>query len=206
VTLPNYHPSDALLMAYAAGSLDEGQSLVVATHIQLCPSCRRRLRLMEALGGALLENLPPEPVKPDCFAKVLAHLGEDETETPRRPCAFDAEIPEPLRAYTDALSDTWHQAVTPGGRAIDIRRFEDGTGSVRLVRMEAGARMPAHLHSGNEVTLILSGGLTDETSHFERGDLIEVEEGEAHTPTACPKRGCLCLIADSAPPRFIDRA
>ena len=72
MTLPNSHPSDALLMAYAAGSLDEGQSLVVATHLQLCPSCRHRLQLMEAVGGVLLEDfLKPMGLSQNELARAL---------------------------------------------------------------------------------------------------------------------------------------
>ena len=47
-----HHISDALLLEYAAGTLEEGWSLAVATHLALCPDCRKRLALMEAAGGA----------------------------------------------------------------------------------------------------------------------------------------------------------
>ena len=37
-----HHLTDDLLLAYAAGSLNEGWSLAIATHLSLCPDCRRR--------------------------------------------------------------------------------------------------------------------------------------------------------------------
>ena len=51
----NHHLSDQLLMAYAAGSLPEAFSLVVATHVSLCDECRARAEAYEAVGGAVLE-------------------------------------------------------------------------------------------------------------------------------------------------------
>ena len=47
----SHHPSEALLLDYALGSLAEGWSLAVATHLSLCPMCRQQVAEMEALGG-----------------------------------------------------------------------------------------------------------------------------------------------------------
>ena len=49
-----HHVSDRLLMAYAAGTLPEAFSLVVATHLSLCDECRARAASYDALGGAVL--------------------------------------------------------------------------------------------------------------------------------------------------------
>ena len=58
---PRHHIGDDLLLSYAAGSLAEGWSLAVATHLAMCPVCRERLALAEAAGGQLLETLDAEP-------------------------------------------------------------------------------------------------------------------------------------------------
>ena len=52
-----HHPDDATLMSFAAGTLGEALAAVVASHTELCPGCRRSLRRMEAIGGALLGRL-----------------------------------------------------------------------------------------------------------------------------------------------------
>ena len=36
-----HHPTDHTIAAFAAGTLDEGRALVVATHLSLCPACRK---------------------------------------------------------------------------------------------------------------------------------------------------------------------
>ena len=39
----DHHPDDATFMAYAAGTLSEGFSLVVAAHLEYCLRCRNNL-------------------------------------------------------------------------------------------------------------------------------------------------------------------
>lgn len=38
-----HHIGDDLLLSYAAGTLDEASSLLVATHLALCPHCRAQI-------------------------------------------------------------------------------------------------------------------------------------------------------------------
>jgi putative transcriptional regulator len=49
---PNHHPGEATLLAYAAGGLGEGLSLVVASHLSFCPECRANVAAGEAVGGS----------------------------------------------------------------------------------------------------------------------------------------------------------
>ena len=46
-----HHADDATLMAYAAGAVTEGFSLVIAAHLEQCPRCRNRVADAESLGG-----------------------------------------------------------------------------------------------------------------------------------------------------------
>lgn len=55
-----HHIVEETLLAYGAGNLSEAWSLMVATHLALCPSCRTRAHEAEKIGGALLEALVPE--------------------------------------------------------------------------------------------------------------------------------------------------
>ena len=57
-----HHPSEATLVGYAAGALWEAAKPVVAAHLARCPDCRAKLELAEAVGGLLLEGLPPTVV------------------------------------------------------------------------------------------------------------------------------------------------
>jgi putative transcriptional regulator len=69
-----HHLPDELLLAYAAGTLAEPWSLVVATHLSLCPVCRAREAHFAAIGGAELESFMPERLDAGaldaCFARI----------------------------------------------------------------------------------------------------------------------------------------
>ena len=53
-----HHPTDLLLAAFAAGTLDHGQHIAIATHLLSCPQCRSFIRSMEQVGGAVLSEPP----------------------------------------------------------------------------------------------------------------------------------------------------
>ena len=57
-----HHLSKELLLAYSAGQLEEGFSLAIATHISMCDQCRAELESLEAVGGAIFENLEPNEI------------------------------------------------------------------------------------------------------------------------------------------------
>jgi putative transcriptional regulator len=97
--LPHHHPSDDVLLAYAAGSLPQPFALVVATHLALCPGCRAQVRRDEELGGVLLDELAPSTVSADAKLRVMARLDEDSAGPPE-PAADrsgDEILPQPLR-------------------------------------------------------------------------------------------------------------
>ena len=51
-----HHLSDEYLVEYAAGSLPEAESLVVASHLSMCGECRARVETFESIGAVLLET------------------------------------------------------------------------------------------------------------------------------------------------------
>ena len=71
-----HHPDDALLSAFAGGTLDSGQHVAIATHLVACAQCRNFVRAMERVGGTLLTDLPPAPMSNNAFAAIEARLSE----------------------------------------------------------------------------------------------------------------------------------
>ncbi|MCE8470988.1 transcriptional regulator, partial [Rhodovulum sulfidophilum] len=97
-----HHLNDALLMSYAAGSLPEAFSLVVATHVSLCDECRARLAGFEAVGGAVLEaEEPAAAMAEDSLAATLRRIAAMPEEThiraPEPDALADPVFPMPLR-------------------------------------------------------------------------------------------------------------
>jgi putative transcriptional regulator len=203
-----HHISDDLLVSYAAGGLSEGWSLLVATHLALCPHCRARNRSAEAVGGWMLECAESEPVAPGSFASIMDRIDENPRlrAAPRgsasivRQCAPD--LPEPLRGYAGGDLDEidWRRLGLTAARA-DIKTDDPET-QVRLLRFPPGMEVPEHGHGGRELTLILAGSLHDFGSVFERGDVADADESVEHRPKAGPQTGCVCLAVTNAPLRF----
>lgn len=212
----NHHVSDELLLDYAAGSLAEGWSLAVATHLALCPACRRRLKGMEAAAGMLLETLPAEvDTVADTDAASWEQMkirmqGDDRdvaisatTAVPNPATAPQAPmLPEPLRSYLggDGANLKW-RPLGRGAYHIPIRT-RDGETSVRLLRIPAGKPVPEHSHGGRELTLVLAGSFRDEEGEFHRGDIEEADETLMHQPVANEGEDCICLAVTDAPLKF----
>ncbi|MBY6261882.1 transcriptional regulator [Azospirillum sp. 412522] len=224
---PNHHPSDALLVAYGAGGLGEGLSLAVAVHLAHCPDCRAILAEVEALGGALLEDLPPAPLESLSLAATLDRL--DCEEAPANPCkalrirprrvpqwhgmaapgaapdaipALPSPLPHPLRAYVPSLDGLSWQRLAPGVRRVELLPRTANGGAAQLLRIAPGTALPHHGHGGLELTVVLSGHFADELGRYGSGDLAEVDGDTNHQPIADSHRDCVCLIATDAPLRF----
>lgn len=208
--------SDELLLDYASGSLAEGWSLAVATHLALCPQSRARLARIEAAGGAMLDMVDVDE-KPDmdkAWQSIRTRLDSSATtmtapqpDKPKlaAPAAAPPVVPEPLRSYlgfdTDQLQ--W-KSLGRGAYHIPIKT-SDGETSVRLLRIPAGKPVPEHSHGGRELTLVLKGSFYDGTQRFARGDLEEADETMQHQPIADKGEDCICLAVTDAPLRFKSR-
>ncbi|MGP9813198.1 ChrR family anti-sigma-E factor [Rhodopseudomonas sp. NSM] len=201
-----YHIGDDLLLSYAAGTLDEASSLLVATHLALCPACRARAAAADDLGGALFDALPEAELSPGLHDAVLAQLrGEPAAApAPARPLRprSGIVIPEPLRGYLGGDLDTLRWTVlAPRVQqiAIDLPNCRP---RARLLRFQPGTGVPAHGHAGRELTLVLSGSLCDRDTVLARGDVAETDEYTEHQPHAGPDGDCICLAVTDAPLRF----
>jgi len=200
-----FHISEDILLKYSAGTLDEASSLLVATHLALCPHCRMRNGSADALGGFLLDSLEVAPVSPSMMDAVLARV---RNETPSRvPAARSAAstnpvIPDPLRSYLGGDLDSlqW-KLIAPRVHQVPIETA-DRRSKARLLRFHSGLRVPSHGHNGRELTLVLTGELCDRDTVLRRGDIAETDERTEHQPYAGSGEDCVCLAVTDAPLRF----
>ena len=214
MSMPTHHVSDDLLLAYAAGTATEAESLLVASHLTLCPQCRNRVAELEAIGGSLLESAAPDPVDSSMLSAIMARIdNEDAVDRPgiapvvTRPResrfgSSDILLPRPLLSYLQTgLDDVPWCSVK---RGIDQFPLAVGGSEARakLIRIRAGVGVPAHTHGGTELTLVLSGGFQDERGHFLRGDVAVADEEIEHRPVADDDGDCLCLTVLDAPLRL----
>lgn len=194
-----HHLSDSLLMAYAAGSLPEAFSLVVATHVSMCDECRAQLGAFEALGGAVVEDQAVN-MTDDALLACMARLDAPVPAEPARPHRRGI-FPAPLAEYVggDLSSVKWksigmgvRQAILPTARGA----------SARLLYIPAGQAVPDHGHHGLELTLVLQGAFQDADGRYGPGDVEIASEAVDHTPIADPGCDCICLAATDAPLKF----
>lgn len=196
----NHHLTDALLMSYATGTLDEGFSVVVATHVSLCDECRARLESFEAVGGSLVEGVDAVEMEEDSLEATMA-LIDAAPQFDVAPKKSAKILPYPLCDYVGGDLDSVRWKSVGGGvrqSVLDI----DGGAQVRLLSIPGGAAMPDHGHNGLELTLVLQGAFQDEDVRFGRGDLEVANEDLHHTPIAEVGQDCICLAATDAPLRF----
>lgn len=212
----HHHISDALLLDYASGSLAESWSLAVATHLALCPACRKRLKGMEMAGGALLSGIgPAQEVTDDDWRSMRARLHRDKVQTsnvrskdaqakpsPETSRLKASILPEPLRSYVGGDVDTlkW-KPLGPGAHHFPIPT-RDGEAKVRLLRIPAGKPVPEHTHGGRELTVVLAGSFHDGGDVYSRGDFEEADEDLTHQPVAGEGQECICLAVTDAPLKF----
>lgn len=193
----NHHIPDAMLAAYASGSLAQPFALVVAAHVSICRECRAGLSAHQSAGGAVLEALDAVAVSADMKAHLLARLDRPHTPEPvhKRQGAYPGPVMEALKGRPPrwkALGTGVRQDILMAGNS----------GSVRLLYIPPGQSVPDHSHSGLEMTLVLQGSFSDQTGRFGVGDVEVAGEDLDHTPIADPGVACICLAATDAPLRF----
>ncbi len=191
---------DELLIARAAGRLAGPASVVVDAHLRLCPESRRRYRLYEALGGLLLEELPPEPLPPERRQRMLAMLGEARAgsaavDPPREATGRTADpLPAPLRIRLPAPLDCCPWRRSGALAELPLSSGAEDHARLRLLRLDPGAEVPEHGHRGLELTLVLEGRLCDGERTLGPGDLAIADASVVHAPRAGEGEGCLCLL------------
>lgn len=197
-----HHLTEPLLMGYAAGTLPEAFSLVVATHISMCDSCRAALAEYDAVGGEVMLDAEPAEVAEDALAATLALIDSGKMAEETRPARTQNSVfPGPLQDYVSGDLDSvkWRK-VGGGVSQLVLKTSKDA--SVRLLRIPAGTAVPDHGHRGTELTLVLQGAFTDEEDRFGAGDVEVANEDLNHTPVAEEGMDCICLAATDAPLQF----
>ncbi len=194
-----HHLSEETLMAYAAGTLPEAFSLLVASHVSMCDHCRADIEAYEAVGGALLMR-DPVTLDEQSLAQVMARLDGTEIEAPRLAPA-SGDLPAPLRDYIGGdLADVRWRPLGMGVRQAILPVAKGAT--ARLLHIPAGAAMPDHGHHGTEMTLVLRGAFHDADGYFCRGDVEVADSDLQHIPVADIGEDCICLAVTDAPLRF----
>ncbi|MZR32226.1 ChrR family anti-sigma-E factor [Sneathiella litorea] len=206
-----HHIGDDTLMAYVNGTLAESLSVVVATHLAICPKCRKSAELMEDMAGLLL--METETASLSAAEEAMAEtipvgvLQEDRIlDRPKKTQGYsNTGVPMPLAdRMPAALDDIPWRTLIPGISHYPLPRTGSSKekGTLRLLKIAPGKTMPEHSHTGQELTLILRGSYIDDLGRFQAGDLADLDSDTLHQPVADTAEDCICLIATNAPLKF----
>jgi len=198
-----HHLGDEVLLDYASGSAGEALSLICAVHLTQCPRCRASLSRHEALGGALLDTMPPAEIAPDACERALAGIDlPAQPIPPARASSPDGTVPAPLRAYLQGgLDDLPWRRLLPGFHEYRLPMAHP-TITARLLRLRPGRSLPRHTHRGSEATCVIQGAYADRLGHYAEGDVAFAGADVEHQPTAMAGPDCICLVVSDAPLRL----
>lgn len=198
------HPDTSTILTYAAGAVREGFSLVLTAHMESCKQCREKVANAEELGGELLSALPPVRMSDNDLTKIWEIIAaEPALEPDYRPDRVENDLPTVLAPiFPGGISSVKWRTLIPGIKQQRLTNIDSGQGSVRLLCIDPGTKVPHHTHLGSELTLVLQGSYSDETGHFRSGDLADLDASIQHQPIVDSEQPCICLIATDQRLRF----
>jgi len=206
MNVPVRHLDHATLVGYSAGALPVAFAAVVASHLELCASCRAQLHAADAIGARLIEQQEGAPLSAsarDAFRARLEGIAPAPPVVIPEPAPVDPDLlPTPLRPwFGERYSTLRWRAVGPG---IHLLRAQDDALGAQLLmlRTASGKRMPMHSHGNNELTLILRGAYDDVLGHFGPGDVADLDHETEHQPVTSHGVPCICVAASDAPMQF----
>jgi len=189
-----HHPEEATLAAYAAGVLDLGQRVALATHLRACPRCRAWVRAMEGVGGEIVADCSPAAMSDGALERTMKRLEEPQPPDVVRP-AETADAPLELPGFVRRYAFGEWRFVAPRVEMRPIHLPEPGPTRVFLLKSAPNTRLLQHDHTSLEMTCVLSGGFTHEGGHFGPGDFDLGDDSVSHEPHIDAGEDCLCLVA-----------
>lgn len=199
-----------LYSAYASGALDPAFALMLETQGMMRPDIRGGVMLSEAISGSFLETAPEVALSDGALDRALALI--DAMEAP--PGAYQAaagkaeealgellDLPEPVRgAALEAAGMRGWQRLGLGLKRLKLDI--SSTMEVELYRIEPGAKIVRHTHSGTELTMVLTGGFADERGNYGPGDVAMNGPKDTHQPVADDDELCFALAIRDGGLRF----
>jgi putative transcriptional regulator len=175
-------PTQALLAAYAAGTLSEPFAVLIAAHLQ-----------MKAIGAAL---------------RTYGEQAPDREPWPRGRVVGVQEVsafmPLALRYFVSRHLDIFEwRAFLPGIRRCRVTYSACGDAS--FLRCRPGSAIPSHTHHGREAVLVLQGGFSDEGGHYGLGDIAVSDGSIDHRPVADRAIECIIFIVLEAQVKLTGR-
>lgn len=165
------------LTLYLLGGMSESEARDLDGHLDLCPPCRREVTaLRPVVDGLALSGPEAEPPR-ELLERLLDRVGRER------------------HTHLSAAQRAWLPAGVPGVELCQLFLDAAQERQTLLIRMQAGASLPNHIHGGTEECFLVSGDLRDGDLRLEANDYIRFETGTHHT--VATEGGCLLLVNSS---------
>ena len=128
--------------------------MLAASHVEACAHCRERLRVLEAAGGAMLEDLAPEALSSDALARTMAAIDAPQRAadvartTDGSPAAARPKACDGRGRCSDCVATPWRW-IGPGMRWSRVTLPSDPAAKVFLLRIGAGRKLAMHTHAAS---------------------------------------------------------
>ncbi|MBX2825957.1 MAG: ChrR family anti-sigma-E factor [Gammaproteobacteria bacterium] len=196
----SHHLTDETLQDYAAGSFDRSMEVVIACHLTLCPSCRERANLVDAVGGVVLDAT--EATAPKATAADILKRSDKKPDAPALTPAVPG-VPRPLgRLLSGSLDDIEWKRLAPGIKQYNLSDRHRKFGAFKLLHLSPGVVLSQHSHQDRELSLVLRGSYQDEIGRFKAGDIADLGDDVIHQPVVDTDEPCIALIATQSPVRY----
>jgi putative transcriptional regulator len=208
MTLLRHHPQGETLMSWAAGTLDPAFSMVLDCHLQFCESCRASLRIMDDIGGLMLEGMTVGDDEA-FFKRSMDRLAREVAQTrdlPQHGAApdpgDDIAFPAPLARATGLRRDSipWKD-IGDGILKFDFPKFAGAAAAPGFVHLKPGAVFRSQKHGG-QLAIVLWGAYEYNGVLYERGDLHDIGQDGFKTFSSASPEGATLFTAVSPVPQF----
>jgi hypothetical protein len=175
------------LWAHLLGELDAEATARLQAELAGSAALRETLESLRGLAELMPAAAPPLPAPASVRDRLLAATASGA----ERWAPFVAELSRAFQLGRDAMRavleraqrlSEWEPGPIPGS---DLFHFDGGPAlagvDCGLVRYPAGFEHPLHVHDGDELTFVLSGGLTDSSGRvLGPGDALQMPAGSQH--------------------------
>ncbi len=173
------------LTLYLLGGMSEGEATDLERHLDVCPECRQEVTALRPVVDGLALAAPEAEPPRELFGRLMDRV--------RR---------EPFTLIL-AAEQGWLPAGVPGVELCQLWLDAEQERQTLLIRMQAGASLPNHIHGGTEECFVVSGDLQDGDLRLEASDYVRFETGTSHT--VATEEGCLLLVTSSLRDRPLER-
>jgi putative transcriptional regulator len=190
---PRHHPTRGLLSRYAYSDLEAGPALVIACHLETCPSCLATVQTLDEVHASALETMPPTAMSEDALRQALLRIQvarRDGAPSAVTSMLGDVTLPS---ALTDARFHA-RKWISPGLWAAHLKTERKDHWRTFILRAPGNTTIPSHAHPGDEFISVLQGAFHDGDA-YSAGDFAANIKDSSHAMHVESDGPCVCLIA-----------